>query len=288
MAQRHRRRGVSGRGGDPPARLRPHPRRAAAAPVQPAEAGALAVAAPARSRPPRAGGARVDRGGDLLVHLGGSRRAVRRRAGAPAAGQPDQRRSRRHASVAAAEPDPRGAAQRRPRPARRGAVRGRPTVCGRPAGRAGDRRRGGPRRPQRAPPLGGGGALRRCVRRQGRRARGAGSGGNPDRGTHRRGGGAGLVSPWALGCAETRTGAGARPLRRDPSARSEAARRVRADRRLRGVRRCGAAEGRGGRRPAAPGAVDSAAGGARLRLRRRRRRSRRSCWCGRPAPPTER
>ena len=42
LAQRHRRRSLSRRGGDPPARLRPHPGGAAAAPVEPAEAGALA------------------------------------------------------------------------------------------------------------------------------------------------------------------------------------------------------------------------------------------------------
>ena len=78
---------------------------------------------------PRARRARAGRGRDLFLPAARAGGAVRRRASRRCACQPDQRRSRRDAAVDAAQPARGRAAQRRPRHADVGAVRGRPAYA---------------------------------------------------------------------------------------------------------------------------------------------------------------
>ena len=81
------------------------------------------------------GGARAGRGGHLVVHRQGAGRAVRRRAGGACARQSDRRGPVRHAAESHSRARDGGAAQRGSRICRRGAVRGRADLQGRPAGR---------------------------------------------------------------------------------------------------------------------------------------------------------
>ena len=124
-------------------------------------------------RQARAGRARHGRGGDLVVHRKAAGRIVRRRAARTRARQSDRVRSVRHAAEPAAGPGRGGAGQRRSRLRRRGAVRSRPDLQGRQAGRSTGR--GVRRAPRLCVVEGHGPALvrlgeRGCARRQGRRA----------------------------------------------------------------------------------------------------------------------
>ena len=132
LARRHRRRGRSRRGDPADQGVRPDPDGAACPRRGIAAAGIGAGATALGAGAPHPGRARPRRDRSLLVHRRARGRAVRRRQARIAARQPDQRRSRRDAAIAAAGACRRRPPQRRSRLCRCRAVRDRSRLRRRP------------------------------------------------------------------------------------------------------------------------------------------------------------